>query len=342
MFYVDLSHRLFSLERALTEPLPPVEWDVEPLIPRGNRVVVYGEFGCGKSWLLLDLAIHLAWGRTWLGQFDIARPHTVLYLDEEMPERALRGRLHQISSAIPPEARANAGQLWLLSHVGEKWGHAEVVKGLLTELQFNRVKPDVVIVETLRRVLSGSENEQQNVANFWTAVEPFLEAGITFIVSHHMKKPNPNGAGGARNQFSGSTDILAGADAGFAVFRTAQNGMRVECVKLREAEEPPAFVVSLSDVPDSPTRAVELQYLGVAADTANDTKLLDAAVQIIKEQTQPRLEYRTADLHGLLAGFALSTRDRAVKACVVQGILTKARRGKYNRADTTTAPSSAA
>src|SRR5262245_2539774 len=55
--------RLLSLDAILSEPIPPVEWVVEPLIGIGNRVVVYGEWGSYKSWGLLDLALRIAAGR---------------------------------------------------------------------------------------------------------------------------------------------------------------------------------------------------------------------------------------------------------------------------------------
>jgi hypothetical protein len=38
---INLDRGLFTLETVLKEPLPPIDWDVEPLIAHGNRVVVY-------------------------------------------------------------------------------------------------------------------------------------------------------------------------------------------------------------------------------------------------------------------------------------------------------------
>jgi integrase len=63
---IDLSGRLIAFDTIMKETLPPIDWLVEPLVPHGGRVVLYGEFGCMKSWVLLHLGLHIAAGRDWL------------------------------------------------------------------------------------------------------------------------------------------------------------------------------------------------------------------------------------------------------------------------------------
>src|SRR5262245_38420959 len=90
------SLRLISFREIMTAPLLPINWLIEALIAVGDRIVVYGEFGALKSWVLLHLALHLAAGRPWLGKFGVPRPHSVLYIDEEMNERTLRRRIKRL------------------------------------------------------------------------------------------------------------------------------------------------------------------------------------------------------------------------------------------------------
>ena len=50
-----------------------------------------------KSWLLLHLAVPLAAGQKWLGQFDIPTAKEVLYIDEEMNARTpVRRRIREL------------------------------------------------------------------------------------------------------------------------------------------------------------------------------------------------------------------------------------------------------
>ena len=90
---LNLEGRLIPFDRIMRDPLPPVEWLVEPLIPHQSRTVVFGEFGSLKSWLLLDLGLHIAAGSEWLKTFKVPEGRAVLYMDEEMAEHELRRRI---------------------------------------------------------------------------------------------------------------------------------------------------------------------------------------------------------------------------------------------------------
>jgi hypothetical protein len=63
---------IVSFATIIGEPDEPVDWLVKDLIVNGDRVLVYGEPGAMKSWLLLDLSLHLAQG--WTGLTSSAFP----------------------------------------------------------------------------------------------------------------------------------------------------------------------------------------------------------------------------------------------------------------------------
>lgn len=227
----------------LTHDLPPLVWDVEPLISRGDRVVVFGEFGSFKSWILLHLAWHLAAGVQWLETFTIREPRRVLYVDEEMNERTLRRRGKRLAqgagiSGSPPVA--------FLSRAGVRFD-AYGAGALLSYLNEHKFTPDVVVVEALRRVLIGDENEAKDVAQFWRNLEPISRSGTTVIISHHMTKPPQQGQRAARYRASGSTDILAGSDASFSVERMTTDTARITGIKARDDVELRPFAVTLAD-----------------------------------------------------------------------------------------------
>ena len=243
---INLSGRLLSFEKIIQEPLPPIEWVIESLIPHHNRVVVFGEFGSKKSWLLLDMGLHIAGGVPWLDKFSVPQPRSVLYIDEEMPEYELRRRVKLLGVGAGLEGKEIPFRA--TSHLGLKFFNDGKTEGLLKSLKAEGFDPNIVIVETLRRVLDGSENEAVDVSAFWHSVGPVLAAGKTLIISHHMRKANPRFQGeDTRNRASGSTDILAGADCGFAVTREKGELFKVQCVKSRTAKEPEPFVCRLVD-----------------------------------------------------------------------------------------------
>ena len=234
---------LITYQEVRDSPLLPLTWDVEPLVSRGDRVVVFGEFASMKSWIFLHLALHLGSGQAWLG-FPVPEPRRVLYVDEEMNERTLRRRVKRLGEGAGVEV---APGLTFLSRAGVRFD-AYGAQTLLAHL--GAYRPQVVIVEALRRVLIGDENEARDMAQFWRNLEPISRQGITLVITHHMNKPPAQGKRAARYRASGSTDILAGSDASFAVERTGKDTAKLTGIKSRDDVELPPFLVRLDDAGD--------------------------------------------------------------------------------------------
>jgi RecA-family ATPase len=326
----NLANRLIRFETIMKEPLPPIDWLVEGLIPRGERTLLYGEWGCMKSWVLLHLGLHIAAGKPWLGRFPIAQPRSVLYLDEEMPERALRRRIKQLG--IGAELATGDLPFCAISHLGSRFreGYAE---DLLKELRDKGFDPDVVIVETFRRVLVGNENEASDVSAFWQNVSPIQSEGKSLIVSHHMRKPSTMGHDPNRNRASGSTDIMGGADNAFSVTRKhGEDAITIECEKARTTEEPSPFVMSLHER-DEDNRPVEMCYEGSSDEHEEAVKKVDRAVKLVERYItgRPEVDIATGEVVEALKGEGVKERtaDRALKKASKCGRVTKVRRGVW-------------
>lgn len=217
-------------------------------------MVLSGEWGALKSWLLLDWAIHLAAGRDWLG-FHVPQARRVLYIDEEMPERVLRRRLKRLGVAaqvpldIPLQCMSRAGFHMTPLNV-------TTVEKFLESEKFD---PEVIIVETLARVLEGEESHNPTIAQFWQQTDRFVRAGRSFVLAHHMTKPQVESAPGGqlhaqqvRHRIRGASDIPAGADVVFTVEQptganTGSPRSIIRAHKTREGRTPEKFIVELSD-----------------------------------------------------------------------------------------------
>ncbi len=314
---------LISYAEIMEEDLPPVAWLVDGLIAQGDCCIVYGEYGCMKSWVLLDLGLHIAAGKPWLGQFPVPHPQSVLYLDEEMHERTLRRRIKRLGTDKTPLP------FMALSRKGVKFEEAEVSQ-LLASLIESGFDPDVVIVETLRRVMQGDEREAEAVATFWRNVQPILRAGKTLIVSHHMRKPNAQGRDDIRYRASGSTDLMAGPDTAFAMERATKDRLVVACIKSRNAEEPDPFVVSVNgDSKDSP---MALRFEGFQQ-SKQDTGKLKEALPIIVDILSQVEEHKAkaSDLKAILATANVTKRtaEAALALAVKLHMVDRIKKGWY-------------
>ena len=248
---------LLTLRDILLTPLPPVEWDCEPIIPHHRRVVMFGEFGALKSWILLHLGLHLAKGASWLGTFPVTTPRNVLYIDEEMAEEDLRRRVKLLCSGMQASPDEFPADFRAFSRVGVTFDALGAYR-LMAHLKRHAYEPSVVIVESLVRVLVGSENLSWDVAAFWRNVEPILRGGSTIIVSHHMGKVSPDAPEPKlRGRARGSTEILAGCDVGWGVEIVEEGSVsRLTCVKTRASRTPQGFRVTVTGTEDQVLLAV--------------------------------------------------------------------------------------
>ena len=85
-------------ETLMDKRLPPTKFCVDTLLPQG-LCILGGSPKVGKSWLVLDLCVHVAQG-TPLWGLDVTRGD-VLYLCLEDSERRIQERLSTITDNVP-------------------------------------------------------------------------------------------------------------------------------------------------------------------------------------------------------------------------------------------------
>jgi KaiC/GvpD/RAD55 family RecA-like ATPase len=255
---------LVSCQEILTQPLPSIDWLAQGLIVNGDRVLVYGEPGAMKSWLLLDLALHLATATPWLGRYAVQRARRVLYIDEEMSARTMYGRVRRlvrglgfVGADIPFRTMTGWG--------GQFESDTDAEQLLATIQSFD---PEVVIIESLRSVMAGDENSAGDVRTFWRRVEPFRQRNKTLIVSHHMRKPQ-KGSNNPTYRASGSTDLIAGPDTAIAVLRKErQQLLELAHIKCRNGQEHASIKVRVQDHGSEEDCRVTIQAINTSSSEA--------------------------------------------------------------------------
>lgn len=178
--------------------LPAVEWLIDETIQTDGLTVIYGAPKSFKTFVALDMAMHLANGRNWRG--IPTKPTTVLYVVAEgapgVGPRAKAwcnrhgGTIDRVGwIVVAPNLFAVDGDTW---HVGEL--AAEIGAGL-------------VIVDTLARAMpGGDENSAKDigylVANFDSIRE---QAGCALLAVHHTGKDAARGMRGS-SSLQGAVD----------------------------------------------------------------------------------------------------------------------------------------
>lgn len=252
------SARIVSGADYLNLPRAPETWLIEPVLPSGGSLLLYGDPKVGKSFAALQLAISLTGtGKPetpdpepldWLG-FHIPEPKRVCYIQLDTPRSlwadrvaALRAAGMQTDSLFLAD-RETLG-CWPFDILNPQ--HEAILASSLAE-----VAPDVVIMDTLRECCVGSdENDstamQAVIAHLTAAVNP-----AALVIVAHSKKPNPDAPYSTINGNRGSSYVPGRMDAiaHFTHDGVSVVGRAIEEVKvgLEKQEIPGGFLWRLND-----------------------------------------------------------------------------------------------
>lgn len=194
----------------LIDSIGETEYWADPLIPAATITQVVGYNGHGKSFFLQALLTSMAAGKQVFGPYE-TKPAKVLYLDYDNPSRTI---LYRFKNFVK-----------MFGDTGEKfnmWSPALISAedggemSLATEAGFvllgewlEAIKPDVVVIDTVRNAFGGLEEAS---ASEWYKVNHVAKSirnkfGASVIMVHHRNKPGEGGMGREAGSTAQLTDI---------------------------------------------------------------------------------------------------------------------------------------
>ena len=177
---------------------------VDRLLREGETINIVAPSKTGKSWLSLDLAMAVALGEVWLGEFETT-PGRVLLIDNELHKETLAKRIRDVAAA----------RNRCLDELGAAGLEVKTTRGGLTDIVkigedlIKYVRPGqykVIILDALYRFLPAgvSENDNAQMMEIYNLLDSIaLELGCAFVVIHHSNKGSQSG--------KAITDVGAGA-----------------------------------------------------------------------------------------------------------------------------------
>lgn len=204
---VEEPDREFSLIPAsslISRPQTPRRWVIENLLPVGGTLLIAAEAGASKSWLGLHLVRSVASGHRLLGRLA-TDTGPAIYVDEEMGQDELQRRLAALASAQPgADDQVHVSYLAGLRLSSPAW-----VSRL--EQEIARLRPKVVVLDTLRAVYAGDENSSQEMRGLFNVLRTLRrDYACAFVLLHHKRKQGANGD--SLHLIRGSSDIAAAVD----------------------------------------------------------------------------------------------------------------------------------
>jgi hypothetical protein len=202
--------------------LPPISWRVKGVLPQTGIAAMFGPSGSGKSFLGLDLAMSVAKGAHWFGHRTTKC--AVLYVCLE-GEAGMSVRVNAYRERYGTE-----GEVLFLTASFNLLACQDVTD-LLQAIKEARVRPEVIILDTLNRAAPGlDENSSAEMGNVIEAVKQLQAAiGGLVVVVHHTGKDATRG-------LRGHSSLIAALDAAIEVKRAGD--LRVwEVAKSKDGED---------------------------------------------------------------------------------------------------------
>jgi hypothetical protein len=183
-------YRLFGVGDVLR--LPDPAWLVEGVIGDDDLVVLYGPEKTFKSFVALDLVAAVQSGREWEAGYNAkAKQGQVIYVAAE-GQGGIKKRVHALLAGYRQQ-KASEHQMTALRDLKFVFNRVMVNSAdadrLVATLKALRVKPAVIVLDTLARTMRGDENTQKDMGEYIEAIDRIkAEFGCTVIVIHHTPK----------------------------------------------------------------------------------------------------------------------------------------------------------
>jgi RecA-family ATPase len=218
--------------------LPDPGWIIDQVIPEDAFVLIFGPPGCGKSFLALDLAIHLGLHRpNWLGhEIDLAR--RPLYVAAEGGGGIIkRARAWFKGNGIEPPLDS---PVQIIREPIDLLDETTTDRLLLTWAGL--ANPEPLFLDTWSRCLAGAnENSAEHTSAAVAILDDYRATTQSSVVALHHTPLD------ARDRPRGSSALLAACDV--AIMVENRNGTRVATVtKSRDGEDGLQFAFILDKV----------------------------------------------------------------------------------------------
>jgi len=225
------------LTRADQIEIRPPHWLLRGMLERDTFALIFGDPGCGKSFLAIDWACRIATGTPWRGQPVNAGP--VVYIAGEGQQGFGRricawSEHHGVSLAGVPLYQVPA--VAIPDAIGFVSLTTAIDAGVVAVGQ-----PVMIVLDTLARCFGGGdENSTQDMSKFVSACDAIRQRyNCTILVIHHAGH-------GDKSRARGAIALKAALDAEYRLDH--ENGLLLTATKMKDAEMPVPVAMKLVSV----------------------------------------------------------------------------------------------
>jgi hypothetical protein len=212
------------------ENLPAPTWLIHELIAEHGLSIVYGDPGTYKSFIVLDMALRIAFGMDWHG--TNTRRCGVLYIAGE----GSRGLGKRVKGWRREHALEGADAPFLLLPLAVQMLDPKDRAKLCRTIDAAKLRAGfdiaLVVIDTVSRAIAGQDENGQEAMSLFVGgcAEIQLHTGGAVIGVHHAGKDKERG-------MRGSTVLLGGCDASLKIEKSIEQRVEIKVEKQKDAEE---------------------------------------------------------------------------------------------------------
>ena len=221
-----------------TEPVLNSNWLVKKVIPAEGLGVIFGRPGSGKTFSVMDIAMHIAAGMQW---------------------RGMKVKQSAISYVSPEAGRLGVNRVigWCKHH-GIEWpqgfrlspaginlcSSSEDATALINDIQANQPDCRLVVIDTLNRAMAGGdENSGEDMGQFVQMCDHIAKVLRCFVlVVHHSGK---DAAKGSR----GHSSLLGAVSLELEVTKEQGEPGTIKVTKMRDGEDGAEYGFDIDSIP---------------------------------------------------------------------------------------------
>lgn len=191
------AENLMTIDEFVDQELPPEQWVIPGLFAAGERAIVTGSEGSGKSMMLRQMALCAAAG-VHPFTFRPHRPVRVLYVDAENPKSIMVRKFRDIQHALR-ERGTPAGDGWI-QRFAQGMDLAQQRDRLALHNLCMLTRPELLVIGPAYKLyVGGSNSREEDLARQVTSVLDSLreEFGFALVLEHHS--PHENQSTGKRS-----------------------------------------------------------------------------------------------------------------------------------------------
>lgn len=188
-----------TLDEFLAEPDEPDEWVIPGLITKGDRTIITGGEGLGKTQLIRQMAVCTAAG---INPFTFERfePRVVLYIDCENPKKIMKRKLREIRQFHHERQMPIDDRLWIRRYP-QGLDLGQVSDRLQIRSQLRMFRPDLLVIGPAYKLYvgGGQEKDELLARQVTSSIDAWREEfGFAVILEHHSPHGTQTGTRSVR------------------------------------------------------------------------------------------------------------------------------------------------